>query len=192
AGAGMGEVALQKATLRRLMLARRESQSPELGHKLAEHVLASGIIPKYAIIGGFMPMRGEIDILKLLQALHARGHRLALPETPPPGHALLFRAWTPGAKMLPGRYNTQHPDAPALTPDFLLIPLLAFDSRGHRLGYGGGYYDRTLAALPHAFRLGCAYAAQAVEDLPTEPTDLPLHAIATEAGVTPLNRSAQD
>ncbi len=182
----MVEIAARKAALRRLMLARRESQSPALGHKLAEHVLASGIIPKHAVIGGFMPMRGEIDILPLLHALHAHGHRLALPETPPPGHALLFRAWTPGVNMLPGRYKTQHPDSPPLTPDFLLIPLLAFDFHGHRLGYGGGYYDRTLATLPHAFRLGCAYAMQAAETIPTEPTDLPLHAIATETGITRL------
>ncbi len=185
----MVEVAAQKAALRRLMLARRETQSPTLGHKLATHVLTSFIIPKHAIIGGFFPMRGEIDILPLLHALHAHGHRLALPETPPPGHTLIFRAWTPGAKMLPGRYKTQHPDAPVLTPDFLLIPLLAFDSHGHRLGYGGGYYDRTLAALPNAFRLGCAYAAQATDELPTEPTDLPLHAVATETGIIRLTQT---
>lgn len=180
----MGEVAAQKAALRRLMLARRETQNPELGHKLAKHVLESGIVPKHAIIGGFMPMHGEIDILPLLHALHARGHRLALPETTPPGQALIFRAWTPGARMLQGRYKTLHPDTPPLTPDLLLIPLLAFDSHGHRLGYGGGYYDRTLAILPGAFRLGCAYAMQAVENIPAEPTDLPLHAIATEIGVS--------
>ena len=184
----MVEIAARKAALRRLMLARRESQSPALGHRLGEHVLASGIIPEHAIIGGFIPMRGEIDILPLLHALHAHGHRLALPETPPPGHPLLFRAWTPGATLLPGRYKTQHPDTPPLSPDFLLIPLLAFDSHGHRLGYGGGYYDRTLATLPHALRLGCAYAMQATDSIPTEPTDLPLHAIATETGLTRFNQ----
>ncbi|MBU6449014.1 MAG: 5-formyltetrahydrofolate cyclo-ligase [Rhodospirillales bacterium] len=181
--------AMQKAALRRLMLARRETQNPMLGHALAKHVLASGVIPGGAAVGGFFPMRGEIDILPLLHALHARGHRLALPETPPPGQALMFRAWMPSTPMLPGRYKTQHPDAPSLAPDFLLVPLLAFNRRGHRLGYGGGYYDRTLAELPGAFRLGCAYAAQEMEDIPTEPTDLPLHAIATEAG---LIRIAQD
>ena len=175
--------AMQKAALRRLMLARRQTQNPALGNELAKHVLASGIIPKGAVVGGFSPMRGEIDIMPLLHALHARGHRLALPETPPPGNALIFRAWTPSTPLLPGRYKTQHPDASGLSPDFLLVPLLAFNLRGLRLGYGGGYYDRTLAALPDAFRLGCAFAAQEMENIPVEPTDLPLHAIATEAGV---------
>lgn len=178
--------ALQKAAMRRLMLARRETQNPVLGQDLAKHVLASGIIPSNAVVGGFFPMRGEIDILPLLHALHARGQHLALPETPPPGQALIFRSWTPSTHMLPGRYKTQHPDTLAITPNFLLIPLLAFDANGNRLGYGGGYYDRTLAALPDAFRLGCAYAVQAMERIPTEPTDLPLHAIATEAGLTRL------
>jgi 5-formyltetrahydrofolate cyclo-ligase len=177
-------LAHQKAALRKEMLAKRKSQNPALGHRLAMHVLQSGLVPRHATVGGFMPMRGEIDILPLLNALHEHGHRLALPETPPPGHALIFRAWTPHTPMLPGRYNTRHPEAPHLTPDFLLIPLLAFNSTGHRLGYGGGYYDRTLAALPAAFRLGCAFAAQQTQAIPTEPTDLPLNAIATENGIT--------
>ncbi|MGE4481796.1 5-formyltetrahydrofolate cyclo-ligase [Acidocella sp.] len=180
----MSQVSEQKASLRRLMLEKREKQQSSLGANLAEHVLASGLIPHQAIIGGFMPMRGEIDIMPLLHSLHQRGQLLALPETPPPGQALIFRAWTPTTKMLPGRYNTQHPDAPLLTPDFLLIPLLAFDVSGNRLGYGGGYYDRTLAALPGVFRLGCAYAIQQTAAIPTEPTDLPLHALASETGIT--------
>ncbi len=174
---------IKKAALRRLMLARRATQSPTLGNTLAKHVLESGIIPNDAVVGGFFPMRGEIDIMPLLHALHARGHRLALPETLPPGKALLFHAWTPSTPMRPGRYQTQYPDTPPLAPDFLLVPLLAFDARGHRLGYGGGYYDRTLARLPNAFWLGCAYATQAVKCIPTEPTDLPLHAVATEIGI---------
>ena len=180
-------VATQKAALRHLMLARRETQNPALGHALAKHVLASGIIPDDAVVGGVFPMRGEIDILPLLHALHARGHHVALPETPPPGNGLIFRAWTPSARMLQGRYKTQHPDGQVILPDFLLVPLLAFNKNGHRLGYGGGYYDRTMAALPNAFRLGCAFAAQEMDDIPTEPTDLPLHAIATEAGLNHMN-----
>ena len=179
-------IAMQKAALRRLMLARRETQSQALGHALAKHVLASGIIPSNAVIGGFFPMRGEINILPLLQALHARGHHVALPETPPPGSGLIFRTWTPSARMLQGRYKTQHPDGLTVLPDFLLVPLLAFNLRGHRLGYGGGYYDRTLAGLPGAFRLGCAFAAQQVAQVPVEATDLRLQAIATETGIIPL------
>ena len=76
-----------------------------------------------------------------------------------------------------------HPTGEIVRPDFLLVPLLAFDDAGNRLGYGGGYYDRSLATLPHAFRLGCAFSAQHFAEVPTEPTDLRLHAVATELGV---------
>ena len=70
-----------------------------------------------------------------------------------------------------------------MTPAFILVPLLAFDSQGNRLGYGAGYYDRTFATLPNAFRLGCAFAAQEFDEIPTGPNDAKLHAIATENGL---------
>lgn len=179
----MHSVSAQKADLRRAMRAHRATQDAALGTRLKELVLDNGLIPPHAVIGGFMPLPGEIDILPLLHELHQRGHALALPETPPAGQGLIFRGWTPDTPLRKGRFGTQYPDTPTLEPDFLFIPLLAFDSRGHRLGYGGGYYDRTIAALPSAFRLGCAYAIQQVETVPTEPTDQILHAIATERAV---------
>lgn len=171
---------MQKAELRRAMRARRAMQAPGLGVRLKELVLASGLIPPHAVIGGFMPLPGEIDISPLLYELHRRGHRLALPETPPKGQGLIFRTWIPDTPLRTGRFGTEYPETSELVPDFLLIPLLAFDAQGNRLGYGGGYYDRTIAALPDAFRLGCAYAIQQVEAVPTEATDQPLHAIATD------------
>lgn len=182
----MTKITARKQHLRQDMLAQRSSQSPALGQALAAHVLASGLVPARAVVGGFMPLNGEIDVLPLLHELHQQGHQLALPETPPKGQALIFRRWTPDMKLKTGRYGTGYPDTDALVPDFLLVPLLAFDDAGNRLGYGGGYYDRTLAALPYAFRLGCAYAIQRVDDVPHEPTDLPLDAIATEIGVRRL------
>jgi len=140
--------------------------------------------PAGAVVGGFAPMGDEIDVMPLLEALHRRGHRLALPVTTPRGNPLIFRAWQPGAPLEPGRFGTSHPaDPTVLTPDFFLVPLLAFDARGNRLGYGGGYYDRSLAAQPGAFRLGVAYAGQQVEKVPACATDIALHAIATEAGI---------
>lgn len=174
----------EKATLRQIMRHRRSTQAPQLGAQLSNLVLDSQIISPRAIIGGFMPLAGEIDILPLLNGLYQRGYQVSLPQTPPAGHPLVFRAWTPETPMQAGRFGTQHPDAPLLTPDFLLIPLLAFDLAGNRLGYGGGYYDRTIAALPGAFRLGCAYEIQKVEHVPTEPTDQTLQAIATEKALT--------
>lgn len=185
----MDGISTQKAELRRAMRIRRATQDPALGQHLAALVLASGLIPPHAVVGGFMPLQNEIDILPLLHGLHKSGHHLALPETPEKGQALLFRAWTPESKMLTGRFGTLYPQGDLLNPDLLLVPLLAFDANGNRLGYGGGYYDRTIAALPNAFRLGCAYEAQQVEAVPTEPTDQPLHAVATEKAVRLFTQS---
>ncbi len=180
------ELAARKAALRVEMQGLRAGLNPALGVRLAAHVIASAIIPAGAVVAGYWPMAHEIDIRPLLHALHERGHVLCLPETTKPGQALIFRAWTPGAALIQGRYNTLHPAGPEVMPDFLLIPLLAFDAAGHRLGYGGGYYDRTLARMPHAFRLGCAFAAQRVDFVPREETDLCIQAIATESGLVSL------
>ncbi len=134
-------------------------------------------------MGGFWPLAGEIDTRDLLHGLAERGYQVALPETPAPGNALIFRKWSPGDALVAGRFNTMHPTGAVLKPNFVLVPLLAFDKAGNRLGYGAGYYDRTLAALPDAFRLGCAFSAQEIAEIPTGPDDVPLHAVATEAGV---------
>jgi 5-formyltetrahydrofolate cyclo-ligase len=139
--------------------------------------------PRGAIIAGYWPIRGEIDIRPLLAALHARGHTLALPETTPRCHPLIFRLWQPGAVMLAGRFGTFRPDGAAVRPDWLFVPLLGFDAAGHRLGYGGGYYDRTLANLPGAVAVGCAYACQQVDAVPAAEYDARLGAVATERGV---------
>jgi 5-formyltetrahydrofolate cyclo-ligase len=85
--------------------------------------------------------------------------------------------------MVPERFGTLRPIGELLIPDMLLIPLLAFDANGGRLGYGGGFYDRTLAALPGRFRLGCAFAAQQVDSVPVGPYDIRLDAVATENGI---------
>lgn len=128
-------------------------------------------------------MDGEIDIRPLLKQLHARGHPICLPETPPRGKPLIFRQWRPGSRMISERFGTLRPVGAVLVPDVLLVPLLAFDRHGHRLGYGGGYYDRTLALLPRVRTIGCAFAAQELDAVPVGEYDAPLDAVATEAGV---------
>jgi 5-formyltetrahydrofolate cyclo-ligase len=178
-----------KTALREAALRRRAGCDPALGAQLAAHVLRDCAPAEGAIVAGFWPLQGEIDVLPLLRTLAGRAFRLCLPVTPARGNALTFRAWRPGDDLVLGRFGTMHPEGEALTPDFILTPLLAFDPAGNRLGYGAGYYDRTFAALPAAFRLGCAFAAQKFPHVPHTPHDIKLHAIATEAGVERVNAS---
>ncbi len=163
--------------------AARAGCDPAWGAALARHVLADCPPPPGSIVSGFWPMEGEIDIRPLLAALHESGHTVLLPETPPRGQPLIFRRWHPGMAMQPEPFGTVRPTGPVATPDILFVPLLAFDRRGGRVGYGGGYYDRTLVALPGACAIGCAFAAQEMDAVPTDEYDARLHAIATERGV---------
>lgn len=171
-----------KAAARRRALAARAGCDPALGAALTGHVLAAWTCPAATKVAGFWPLPGEIDIRPLLHALHGRGHPILLPQTPPRGEGLIFRRWTPQTAMLPERFGTQRPDGAIDTPDLLFVPLLAFDRHGHRLGYGGGYYDRTLAALPGRPAIGCAFAAQELDAVPVDEYDAKLSAIATEHG----------
>ncbi|GAC1487798.1 MAG: hypothetical protein NVS2B11_13320 [Acetobacteraceae bacterium] len=172
-----------KSDLRAIARAARATCDPAWGIRLAGHLLTSCPPPPGTTIAGFLPLAHEIDITPLLLALAGRGHPIALPATPPPGNPLTFHRWRPGARLLPGRFGTRHPDGEPLVPDLLFVPLLAFDAAFHRLGYGAGYYDRTLAAPPNALAIGCAFAAQQIDAVPTDPYDRPMTAIATERGL---------
>ena len=172
-----------KRAARALALACRQGSDPGLGVALAKAVLRDIPPPEGAVIAGFWPIGDEIDIRPLLLALAQRGHPIVLPETPRRGLPLIFRRWQPGAALIAGRFGTFHSDGAALAPEVLFIPLLAFDRAGRRLGYGAGYYDRSLATLPGARRIGCAYAAQEMDNVPAGPYDAVLDAVATERGV---------
>jgi 5-formyltetrahydrofolate cyclo-ligase len=180
-----------KVELRRRALELRDALQPgAAGTRLSEHLarfLAEYLTAQGVTIGGYWPIGSEIDPLPAMRRLRGMGARLALPETTPARTPLRFRLWSEGETLLEGRYGTRHPSGAAVTPDLLLVPLLAFDSRGHRLGYGGGYYDRTLAAWPHAYAIGCGYAAQQVDEIPAVPYDAKVHAIATEHGVSVID-----
>jgi len=174
--------ALKRAARERAKAARAGCD-PALGADLARHVLAEYPPPAGAVVAGFWPMGEEIDIRPLLIALHDRGHRIALPVTPKRGFPLTFRQWRPGDVLVAEKFGTSRPTGVELVPDYLLVPLLAFDRAGRRLGYGGGFYDRTLPGLPGAVAVGCAYAAQEVDEVPAGPYDFLLNAVATEHGV---------
>lgn len=154
--------------------------------RLADHFLAAVPLLASAAVSGYWPMRDEIDPRPLMRRLHERGHRCGLPVVVARGEALVFRAWAPGMALEVTAFGVSEPPAEAapVTPDLLLVPLLAVDPGGYRLGYGGGYFDRTLAALRGAGRrvlaVGLAYGAQEVAELPRTPGDERLDWVVSE------------
>jgi 5-formyltetrahydrofolate cyclo-ligase len=181
-------IATDKATLRREALARRHAAAKhgaQAGAALRDRFLSAIALPPAAVVSGFWPMGDEIDIRPLLEALVARGHPVALPTVVRRGQPLLFRAWRPDDALAAGPLGTSVPadDKPELRPQIVITPLLAFDARGFRVGYGAGYYDMTLAQLRAAgnvLAVGVGYDAQEVDTVPIEDWDQPLDWIVTE------------
>lgn len=173
----------KRALRERMLMARAGWNAAAAGEAVTESVLRTAPPPAGAVVSGFWPIGDELDIRPLMLALHARGHPIVLPVTPRRGNPLTFRLWRPGDALESERFGTFRPTGEERAPDFLLVPLLAFDRRGHRLGYGAGFYDRTLAGLPGRFALGVAFAAQEVAEVPAGPSDMRLDAVATENGV---------
>jgi len=165
-----------------------------ISHKAFDPAIASlGLIEHFpihtargAVIGAIWPLAGEIDPRLLMYELSDHGHEIALPCTPRKGQPLTFRQWHPKDTLKPGPYSTfePFPSKPEVYPDFVLVPLLGFTQTGARLGYGGGFYDRTLAKLrtklTQCFAWGVAYAGQEMETLPIDEYDIPLDAILTD------------
>ncbi len=163
--------------VRKVAFAAGQGQAAEI---LADYLAAqSG-----KVLSGYMPMRTEIDPLP---AMAAHQGPVGVPVIVGKGMALRFREWSPGAKMIEGSFKALIPEEGAwLEPQVLIVPLLSFDARGYRLGYGGGFYDRTLEGLRAkgpVLAVGFAFAAQEVAEVPTEPTDQRLDAVVTETGV---------
>jgi 5-formyltetrahydrofolate cyclo-ligase len=143
------------------------------------------------VIASYIPIGGEADPALLVDAALAADCRLALPHVTGRTAPMRFLAWAGDAALVVGPFGLRQPapDLPELAPDIILTPLVGFDRRGSRLGQGAAYYDRAFAAHPHAWRVGIAWAVQEIEALPTDPWDVPLHAIATEKEwITPHDR----
>ncbi len=182
--------ALRRATksIRRKAAAADRAVGGQAAHRLRDRFLEAAPALAGFVVSGYWPMGDEIDPRPLLQALSAAGCRLALPALRGPGQALDFRAWTPGDALVPAAFGTQEPapDTPVLRPRLLLVPLLAFDAEGYRLGYGGGFYDRSLASLRaqgDILAVGLAFATQAVAAVPRDGNDQRLDWLVTERAV---------
>jgi 5-formyltetrahydrofolate cyclo-ligase len=141
------------------------------------------------IYAAYFPIRSELSPLDLLVRLAYLGCATALPVTPAEGQPLRFHRWAVGDRLVDGPYGTKQPpaDQPLCRPDVILAPMLAFDSAGWRLGYGGGFYDRTLAALRgaghHLSVIGIAYDGQKLDKIPVGPYDMRLDAVLCLTGL---------
>jgi 5-formyltetrahydrofolate cyclo-ligase len=181
-----------KRALRARIKAWRAALSADVRARVAEAVARQGLDflepkPKGGTVSGFAPLAEEFRAWPLLRRLHAEGYRLALPVMQGKGRPLVFRAWSPGDAMDSGVWGIAEPraDKAALEPDILIVPLLAFDRCGWRLGYGGGFYDRTLKGLRArraVVAVGLAHGEQEVDAVPHLDYDQRLDWVLTPSG----------
>ncbi len=183
-----------KAQVRRAAAAERKlahssakDDANSAGRRLRDIFLSADLTKSGDVISGYCPIHSEIDPMPLMGALQADGHRICVPVLQGAGQPLLFREWAQNCEMTDGPFGAAVPaGGDWLQPNILLVPLLAFDRRGFRLGYGGGFYDRTLQRLRAAAEVvayGVAYAAQELRAVPIEPTDQVLDGVVTEDGL---------
>lgn len=182
---------LDKATLRLSARATRAAFVADLdplAHRLAFRAvptLVTAMLADRDRIALYAPLDEEAPALRLAEALIAQGKSLCLPRVIDRLGLMEFRAWSPGDRMEEGRFGTRHPraDAPICHPDAIIAPLIAFDDGLMRLGQGGGYYDRAFARYENALRLGLAWSVQQIDHVPSDPWDVPLHAVLTERSI---------
>jgi 5-formyltetrahydrofolate cyclo-ligase len=181
-----------KAQMRAERLALRDAIPPETRIEksiaMAEHAGEAVAFDPGTIVSGFMPIRSEADIRPLMMRFQARGARLCVPAILDK-QTIVFRELVRGAPLVATGFGTSGPpaDAAALDPEIMLVPLSAFDDRGHRIGYGAGYYDRAIDRLRQKGLapklIGIAFECQEVAHVPDEPHDISLDAILTESGL---------
>lgn len=187
----MTELSSIKASARRTAETLRDTcskSSAGMGRVVSAHALLElGRIPPSGWVACYLAIRSEMDATPLMLALHGLGYNVCIPVVDDAGKPLLFRQWTPDATLERGAFGVKVPTAGEwVEPELMFVPLLAFDAQCYRLGYGGGYYDRTIAAIrgkSGARAIGLAYSRQLVQDVPRDSTDVQLDAVVTETGV---------
>lgn len=180
-----------KKRLRAVALARRDAMDPvlrvEMALKIAEAASCFDI-SRGAVVSGFWPIRSEVDVRPLMAVFAERGARLCLPAILDKT-TIVFRELVRGAQLVDMAFGTKGPgeEAAVLEPSLMLVPVAAFDGRGHRIGYGAGHYDRAIAKLNAKGKrprlVGVAFDCQEVERVPDEPHDIMLPEILTESGL---------
>lgn len=171
-----------EASARRADLATSVADS---SRRMAENFLTSIPVPNGATVSAYVAIGDEADPAPLIAALRSRGHTIALPRVVRKSERLAFHVYEPGATLVPGVFGLSQPapDWPEAVPDVLVVPLLAFDDQGNRLGYGAGFYDRTLADLrscKKVLAVGYAFAGQEAPAVPHHAGDQPLDWVVTE------------
>ncbi len=181
----------QKHRLRMAMREKRHASANDLAgtfNKLAENFLHNIVLKEGTVVASYCAIHQEIDPAPLINGLRTQGHPIALPVITGKREPLLFRLYEQGDRLLANPMSILEPasTSPEVEPDVLLIPLLAFDRQRNRLGYGGGYYDRTIAHLltrKLVRTFGLAYAYQEIAEIPTGPNDVRLDSIVTEIAI---------
>lgn len=183
----MTGIAEQKAAAREAGYLSRKAAFDDARNAVAratEQLLAAIGEADGRLVSGYLPIRTEIDPRPAMKALHAGGARICVPVIDGKDKPLKFREWTPKSPLVAGPFGARVPESGDwLEPEILITPLIAFTRDCYRLGYGGGFYDRTLAMLVDrrpTLALGFAFAAQEVAELPLEPTDIRLDGVVTE------------
>ena len=179
----------QKSQLRSDALARRDAM-PASERAAAVEVVGQrpfpvSIKPDVIVVSGYSPMKSEFNPVPLMRKLADAGAKLALPVTPKRGNPLIMRAWAFGDEMASGVWGIREPkpESPEVFPDIMLVPLAAFDRNGHRIGYGAGYYDMTIArirGMKPVIAIGLAFAAQEIDHVPATAFDARLDLVLTE------------
>jgi 5-formyltetrahydrofolate cyclo-ligase len=177
-----------KGDLRKIALAARDAMDGIARAAASEKLAARGLPVEIApgtVVSGYSPIKSELDPAPLMRKLAAQGARLALPAVLGRGKSLVFRAWSPNDRLTLGPLGILEPSPAAseLIPDIMLVPCAAFDRLGHRIGYGAGHYDFTLAHLRKTkpiTAIGLAFAAQEIEAVPALAHDVALDYVLTE------------